>query len=355
MRTHESQIPAHVDAERVRWTVERAWPSGPRVALELSHPDSPHLRAGLYGAGDAHTLLPAGTDPRLPSLAAEASSGVVVSHRLGRRAVVRTHDGRRFTKVVRPGAGAALLQAARAAESVRPHVGLPPILQADDQRLVLGALPGRSLLDLASFDDDTWGRAWSDWSSAWTALAAGAEPLAVSTCHGAEDEAQVLRAWTLKSARVLDPPTHARLSAVVDWILPSLLAGTPAATVLCHRDLHDQQLLWHPDAGIGLLDVDTLTAGEAALDLGNLRAHVALRRLQGFTTASQAATARRAVDETAAGLGVDLGRVRAYEAATSARLVGVYAFRPRWRGVVPRLLDEIERPSSGDVAARRHR
>jgi hypothetical protein len=78
-------------------------------------------------------------------------------------------------------------------------------------------------------------------------------------------------------------------------VLPALggLAGAPAAPL--HRDLHDGQVLIAADGGIGVLDFDTLAAGDPALDLANLLVHFELRSAQGACTPSRAA-ARRGAD-----------------------------------------------------------
>src|SRR5699024_628158 len=89
----------------------------------------------------------------------------------------------------------------------------------------------------------------------------------------------------------------------------------------------DKQLL--VDAGrAGLLDVDTLGAGDAALDLGNLLAHLDLRVRQGWTTGARAAEVE---SEVLAGYAPDV-RTRAaaagYGALPAARLRALDAFRP---------------------------
>lgn len=333
-------VPTHVEAEGVAWTVERAWPDHDRIALEVTHPDCAHRRAGHLGTSGAVRLSPPGADRRLPALAAESEKGTVVSHRPGRRAVVRSADGDRFTKIVRPGRGPALAVAARAARVLDVHVSLPRVLDSDDERLTLSALPGRSLLALADAPAAHWREAWAAWADAWTGIA-DVDPWSAPTVHDAAAEVRVLSGWHHKATAVLTADDLARLDVAVGNISTRLRSGRPAPAVLCHRDLHDQQVLWHPRHSIGLLDVDTLAAAEAALDLGNLRAHVTLRRRQGLTTPEQASTALAQVDAVADRLGVDPERLRTYEDATTARLVCVYAFRPRWRDVAMGLLDEL--------------
>lgn len=334
------RVPRDVEADGVLWTVERAWPDRGSVALEVSRPGVTHRRAGHVTARGEVRLLPAGEDPRLPALERESRGGAVVSHRPGRRAVVRSASGERFSKVVRPGRGGALSAAARAAEVLAGHVALPRVVESDEERLVLSALPGRSLLSLADAPADQWQAAWRAWAEAWAGVAA-VEPWTAPVVHDAAAEVQVLADWRQKASAVLDDAHLALLDVAVADVSARLRSGRPAPAVPCHRDLHDQQVLWHPDHGIGLLDVDTLAAGEAELDLGNLRAHVALRRRQGLTSTEQAAVALEQVDSVAERRRIDPRRLRTYEDAATARLVCVYAFRPRWRDVALDLLDSL--------------
>lgn len=339
-------VPASVDADGTTWTVQRAWPHRGDVALELARPDVPDVRAAVLTPGSGVRLSPAGQDRRLPGLSEAARDGVVVSHRAGRRAVVRSTDGRRFTKVVRPGGAAALVRAMGDSAALAERLRTPPVLAVHDDRVVLGALEGSSLLDLAT--SPRVADAWRAWAEAWPEVVAGPTS-PTGTVHDAAAEVEVLRTWARRAALVLDPDTCRRLVAVVDAVEGLLLTGRAGPLVVAHRDLHDQQLLWAPGQGVGVLDVDTACRAEASLDLGNLRAHVTLRRLQGLYPGSTADLAHAGVDDVAATLAVDPERVRVHELATLTRLVGVYAFRPRWRHVARTLLDRLD---GGETAAR---
>lgn len=106
---------------------------------------------------------------------------------------------------------------------------------------------------------------------------------------------------------------------------------------VCHRDLHDKQLLFGP-AGIALLDFDTLARGEPALDLANRAEHAALRVGQGRWSADAAQAVTGCVTALAAELGVPPARLAANRRASAVRLACVYAFRPRWHELAHRLL-----------------
>ncbi len=115
---------------------------------------------------------------------------------------------------------------------------------------------------------------------------------------------------------------------------------TESGAVLTHRDLHDGQLLVGEN-GIGLLDFDLLCRGDAALDVGNLTAHLRLRALQGIDGITEGVAEELA---TALLEGLDrsndagfLESLRFYQATTFLRLALVYYMRPRWNHVVPEL------------------
>lgn len=126
-----------------------------------------------------------------------------------------------------------------------------------------------------------------------------------------------------------------------------------ALGVLCHRDLHDGQLL-QARQRVTCLDFDLLCLADAALDPANYVAHLHLRALQGLSgaTPQAALSCARAFLE-----GLDRtedpsfhARLRLYQAAAFLRLSAVYAMRPRWLLLVPQLanlarrcLEELER------------
>lgn len=100
---------------------------------------------------------------------------------------------------------------------------------------------------------------------------------------------------------------------------------------LSHRDLHDGQFLVCGEA-ISLLDFDLLCRADAALDAGNLLAHLTLRDLQSGSAGEGAAVCRRALlcglsrqDEPGF-----TRRLLFYQATSFYRLALLYALRPRW-------------------------
>ena len=279
-----------------------------------------------------HLVVQAGgADRRLRSLAPLVAAGAdLVVHRPERRAVVRTGEGesRTFTKVVRPSRTADLAQRMTRAAAV-PGLLAPRVVATDESAgtIEMSTLPGRTLHDLLT-----------DGMPAGTAEAIGA---AVRTLHTAPDvdgvgghdlgaEVDVTRAL-LDLARLhhaLEPRTldaldrdAARAASVV------IGAGPVGGRSLLHRDLHDKQLLVD-DGRVGMLDVDTIVLGDAALDLGNLLAHLDLRVRQGWTLPSTAAEVEDGVLEGYAPDARTRAAASGYRALTRARLRALYAFRP---------------------------
>lgn len=122
------------------------------------------------------------------------------------------------------------------------------------------------------------------------------------------------------------------------------VAATPALTapVVAHRDLHDGQWLLHGGRG-SLLDFDLLSLAEPELDPANFLSHLSLRRLQhpALISTEDEKACRQAFLEGLALPGNRDSRTRLdfYQATTFARLALVYQLRPRWRDIVPGLLD----------------
>jgi len=171
-------------------------------------------------------------------------------------------------------------------------------------------------------------------------------PRAALELHGPAEEARVLdrmaervracgldlpAGWTELRARFAE---HAREQR------------TPTSFALCHRDLHDRQLL---DLGgaIGLVDFDLLCQADPALDAANLCSHLQLRSLQaleGATPQAILACARALLDGLERDGEPDFrSRLRFYEASSFLRLALVHRSRPRWEPLVAPLLDYARR------------
>jgi hypothetical protein len=198
---------------------------------------------------------------------------------------------------------------------------------------VLGAVEGRTLLELGA-EATTSER---ELRSAWRA--AGAVTATLHAAHPCGLTRWTPQAEIESTLQLVLPATGAGLLPSCGWgpVYDAVLALPEAPPVPVHRDLHDQQLLWD-GRRLGLIDCDTLAAGDPAGDVGNVLAHLQLRQAQGLLDPARARIAR----EEFLG-GVDptpelLARVGPHRALTSLRLAALYAWRPKWRHLVRPLL-----------------
>lgn len=223
-------------------------------------------------------------DPALPALAA-ATSLDAVAQRLGvpraglgidllgyrplRRAVVRVRstDGTRYLKVVRPATAGALVRR----HTLLAAAGLPVAAARDlgDGLVELSEVTGRTLTDAVAVDG-----------------AQGVTPDAVTALLDRLPSAALgLRrrpSWTER----LDHHAHAAAVALPDAAervadlaarVAVLVASSDAGPVVpTHGDLHDANLLLTGGDVTGLLDVDTLGRGHRVDDLACLLAHLSV-------------------------------------------------------------------------------
>lgn len=342
--------------------LRRAWPRSPtRLILEYTAGDD--IIAGFWSSdsaaarraaataddrlslvevhGELITLLAKGTDGRLPGLAPalELPGARLISHRAERRATVAIPGA--FLKLVRPGRVAAVAAMHRAVHTL----AVPPILSEDEDAgaLTLGAVSGRSLHDL-------WAQPGAQAAVRTTGAAIRrlhAQPLPTEGCwhvHGPQQEATLLADW-LERLLPHDPLTHARICKRARHALADLTALPALTPTLIHRDLHDKQILLTTDGSVSLIDLDTVTIGDPAIDLANLAAHFDLRARQ---TGADPAIAAALRDSLLEGYGAPAAwqpRLEVYEHAALLRLACVYAFRPRWAKTAASLAEEGRRPS----------
>ena len=228
-------------------------------------------------------------------------------------------------KFVRPGRARRLAPP----EALRPFrlsgLRTAEVIERGSSHISLELLPGRSLHDLG--DEGMAG--WERLARAWPAVVRATAAL---PRHTAAHETAVLRAWFDRTRAtgaldVLDALAgRGRIEREVERACAALgEAGGPL--VISHRDLHDGQLLWD-GRELSLLDLDTAATAEAALDLGNLAAHVDLMRIQGRLGPEAHSRVLGLLDDVAARLPTDSQRLRAYRAASLLRLALIHVFRP---------------------------
>jgi aminoglycoside phosphotransferase (APT) family kinase protein len=143
----------------------------------------------------------------------------------------------------------------------------------------------------------------------------------------------VLDGWFARLTPVF-PDIAAAIAAPLERLRQDLAALPPRASVLCHRDLHEGQILI--DRGVaGLLDFDTLRWGDPALDVGNLQAHLMLAGLRsGRSLAAYATAAERNLTC------VPLARIALWRRAAVLRLAMIYALTAEPRATITALIDE---------------
>ncbi|BDA65250.1 phosphotransferase [Actinomyces capricornis] len=317
----------------------RAWPAkNGRVAFECRDQEG-RLRAGVLDPRlDEPDLLPYASDPALPGLSPDLSGRLVV-HRAGRRAVVLGAD--RVSKLTRPGRARPSPSSLEAFEAfAQMGLRVPRILRADEDRIDLELVPGRSLGELGDAGVPGWQRlvqVWSRLRPPGTSL-----PL-----HSPAHEARVLHDWYeratgsgLLEEATADPRAVPALGRAVEAACAELEAGAAAdgagpALTLCHRDLHDGQLLWDGQ-DLSLIDLDTPALAEAALDLGNLMAHAELMALQGRLSPQGHDRVQGLLEDLAAASPTTGARLEAYRRGAQLRLIFVHAFRPGAKAWLPR-------------------
>lgn len=294
--------------------------------------------AGVVVPGRGVVLHRRGSDHHLPALrdALDRPGATLVVHRPGRRAVVRL-DGaeRRWIKLVRPGRLRPLLVAVRHVAPLVPQV--PLLVGASDRRGVTmwRDMAGAPLADLIATADPR--PAVLATGQLVHRLHAVPPPARV---HGASDEVALLHRW-MGHLRWWDPDTSEVVAPLVGPTGDALTSRSPrGGAVTVHRDLHDGQVLVSP-GGTGVLDPDTLAAGERELDLGNLIAHLRLAAHQGRCTPHVADEMSQVLLEGYGSTFVDGERLEAYTRAALLRLVAVHALRPVSRSAVAGLLADL--------------
>ncbi len=279
-----------------------------------------------------------GADAELPGLrtCAGQPGAVLLSHRVGRRGVVRTAGGD-FTKVVRPKALTRLVGSLTELRLTRSDV--PRIRSVDHSlgAITTCALPGTTLsarLADPTLEDD---RLAADLHHIGAALRElHAQPPPDRPRHDATAELAAARRW-LEAASEHDLIPERRWLPVWEQAVQTLAHPTTPA-VCVHRDLHDKQVTTGDARAVGLLDLDLMCPGEAGLDLGNLIAHLHLRALKGHCSTARAEACAQALLEGYAPDRHVRESLPGYVLTTRLRLAAVYSFRAARPTVIDGLL-----------------
>lgn len=276
----------------------------------------------------------------------------LLGHRLGKRAAVRVAyeaknketkeriQGAVFVKMYKRRSGRgrefadALTALAARGFAADADVRVPALVAylPEWEMLVMENVPGNSLADLEAADFAAGVR------MAGRAIARlHACDLDPGRTHTAHDEIALLEGWVRLAGEVHDDlrePTASAMGAVGAAL--ASLGDVP--TALVHRDFYEKQVMIDEERTV-LIDFDTMCRADPAIDLGNFVAHVRLARAKGLSVARGLED-----DFLAAYSGVDdelARRVDVYTRATALRLVCLYSFWPRWKGVAQRMAQEL--------------
>lgn len=273
---------------------------------------------------------------RLATLGLDPTSGVeLVAHRLGKRAVLRISgpEGIHYARLrpVTSDSGRQAYDRHLALWEALPSGGglsIPrPIGFVDDIGLALfDALPGTA----PSFQGLEGFRSTTAVMKAITAIQALSLPAPI---HSPEDELALLGDWFDRIEAVF-PDLAAMMQGPLARLRDQMSALSQRGGVLCHRDLHEGQILMH-DGQAGLLDFDTLRSGDPALDAGNLQAHLILAELRDGRSRRAFVTS---VDNALPSL--PLSRLSLWRRAALLRLAMIYAFSAAPRAVIRALIGE---------------
>lgn len=347
------------DAARGGLTLVRAWTrSEDELSLEYVDRSGRALHGvwtrtsrvdatGGEGAGGGVVRFLGGiADERLPvfSMLAATPGATLVSHRPGRRAVFRLErEGRCFfARAVRPRKAPALLATLDWAASLNlPALAHAATVERDEARgfFMTHEVPGTEMHALAQ-------RCPLRYIGAARSLGAALRAFHRQTPawmppHTAADESRLLERKAAELQHFV--PEVATLAASLIPAVTGRLSAKERPSVAVHRDLYDRQVIVSDDDLLSIIDLDTLCAGEAALDLGNVVAHFELRS---ELEPHLARVMRRASAVFLNSYGpstADLDRAAAYADATRLRLAMLFALRPAGRHISPRMLARVGR------------
>jgi Ser/Thr protein kinase RdoA (MazF antagonist) len=340
-------------AEVAHQTVKAA-----RRAQAPGHTQEPPCMVWQSPANAALTIVlqSPGADRRLTGLLPllDRPGATLLVHHPERRAVVRlpSPDRLQYAKVVPPARAGKLVANGQAARSLAASAFATPRLLAVDNAAGVAfwsELSGTPLFELLAGS-----RLTAAVHLAGAALRAlhAAPPRSTLRLHHACDEAALLQTWVARTTSFV-PELGGQLDALLPGIQARLSNGS-APHVPIHRDFYDKQIFVDGD-GIGILDFDTLAYGEAALDLGNMLAHIELRTLQGRLSPAQAAAAAGALLQPYRPTEAVRTRLVAYLDAARLRLACVYAFRPAWHHLSPVMLERIRQRKSPQQLIEHHK
>ncbi len=259
----------------------------------------------------------------------------LLNHRPGKRCILRLQQNDTGRSVVvrclRPGEGRmtndletldALRQAGlrpgnpRRVQVPRPLGGNPALAA-----VAIEEIPACNLQEAVEWDEAHKARI------AATALAEfHALDLRPTRRYGVNEELTLLDRWVQLVTR-LRPELRPAVTTAWEAVQAKLMALSPPLPALIHRDFYPKQVLYD-GSQITLLDFDTISLGDPALDLGNHLAHQQMSAIHPADS-DQASTIFLETYAEARPL-PDAKRIAAWRDAASLRLVCLYAARTGW-------------------------
>ncbi len=253
-------------------------------------------------------------DKALPGLGpALAEGGQLVSYRHNRRAVVAKRG--RFIKVLRASRVEAVAHRHQLAESL--GIAAPKVLSVHrDGRIELSAIVGPSLNELLAGDTVTADQLRAVGRTLGKIHSHVPPPGLTPGDKGAD------QSWLDTTARA-DPEWAATLRR----LLAELPQPNFRGRAVVHGDLHDKNLILSHDS-VAVIDMDGLTTGAGEVDVGNLAAHLVLRKIQaGLAPKLAAGQVSAFLDGYREVRLIDLETVRTVQRHTWLRLAALYRFR----------------------------
>jgi hypothetical protein len=150
--------------------------------------------------------------------------------------------------------------------------------------------------------------------------------------HTVEEEKELLRGLVARLMEIY-PQIAEQLKTHLFLVEHHAPEQSDKANVPIHRDFYDKQVLVGLERTT-LLDVDTISLGDPALDVGNFLAHLYLRANQAPSLASRAIAGHQAFTDAYHTDDKSLWhRAEWWEAAALLRLACIYCLRPQWQNI----------------------
>ncbi len=279
----------------------------------------------------------------IPSPSAVSAS--LLSHRLGKRCVVRyelepgTCDAGKSSLIAksykqRSNRGATSYKLMQHLLRALPtSISTPAGWDAHYNTLWMKCVPGQPLSDLSALQKENALR-----QSATLLQALHQVTVPGLRHYNVLEELSTLRRW-IQIVGVIRPALKRRLSLAYAAVSGRLLHSPAGASCLIHRDFFDKQLIATRN-GVVLLDFDTACYGDPMLDVGNMQAHLMLDAAIKNDSRDQLGT--QFLQDYSDSPLFHEQRAKDWLDAALLRLVCINACHSKWQPIADFLLEEIE-------------